>query len=90
MKIKDISLDYSNVKVDFLKKELQFDLAAQGTMVPIFDSEAFKAKIAGDKKDVARSEIEALPQLENADIKLWPAWLGSLPKDLPRIALTVQ
>jgi hypothetical protein len=90
MKINEVSLSYSDIKSDFLKKELKFTLAAAGNMVPNFDPEAFKMEIAGQKKDDARASIEALPQLESAEVKLWPAWVRSVPKNQEKINITVD
>ncbi len=90
MKLQDLSLTYKSVQPDFINKELKFSLTANANMVPDFDAEAFKGKLAGEKKDDARAMILALPQLEDAQVKLWPAWLRSLPGRTKRITITVE
>jgi hypothetical protein len=90
MKIDQLDIKYSSVQADFSKKELKFAVSATGSLVPAFDADAFKAQIAGEKKDTARAAILALPQLETAEVKLWPAWLWSVPGAVGRIKVTVQ
>jgi hypothetical protein len=90
MKLQDIAFAYKSVQPDFIQKQLKFSLSATANMVPDFDADAFKGKLAGEKKDAAKSIIMALPQLEDAQVKLWPAWLRSLPSDNRRITVIVQ
>ncbi len=89
-KIADLQTNFANVSADFIKKTLQFTLTAQGDLVPDFNPSDFAAGIAGHKAADAKSAILALPDLTSAELKLWPAWLQSLPGNSKRIHINLN
>lgn len=86
----DTKLSYSAVNPNFIQKELKFSLSASANLVPDFNPNDFAGQISGQSKDSARNKILALPELEDAQISLWPSWLRSLPGNSKRVHITVQ
>jgi hypothetical protein len=88
--LQDLKVTYTNVTPNFSKKQMTFTVEATGTLAPKFDSASFAAGIAGKSQDEAREAILALPDLSDAKVSLWPAWLWTLPKDSSKIGVKVQ
>lgn len=90
LSLKSQSLEYANAKVDFAKKELTFSLSVPAVLTPPLVAEVFAGEIAGKTSQEARSIIQKLPELGDAKLSLWPAWLNRLPEDKRRIMITVE
>ena len=76
-----ITLNYSNVKPDFVNGRLSFSLNAQGSLMPAFSPDDWKQGLAGTSIASARAVIAALPHLQDGQISVWPVWLWSIPSD---------
>jgi hypothetical protein len=74
-----LTLNYSNVKLDFVNGRLTFSLAAQGALEPAFSADNFKAGIEGKSVSEARTAIASLPELQEGSISVWPAWVWNIP-----------
>jgi hypothetical protein len=88
--LQDLKITYTNVTPNFSKKQMTFTVEATATLAPKFDSASFAAGIAGKSQDEAREAILALPELADAKVSLWPAWLWTLPKNSSKIGVKVQ
>ena len=78
------------MKADFTKGRLNFSLAGQGTLEPIFSSSDFAASIAGKSIGDARAAIASLPQLADGSLSIWPMWLWHLPSNPGKIKVTAD
>jgi len=85
-----LDLNYSQVKVDFVKGTESFYVSANGVLKPAFSPDDFKSEIAGKSVEEVRSVIAGLGSLGDAKISLWPVWLNYLPKNTDKIIVTVN
>lgn len=88
--LKDLQITYTNVRPDFAKKQMTFNIEAVGNLAPQFDPTSFAASIAGHSQEEARQAILALPDLADAQVSLWPAWLWTLPENSSKIGVRVE
>jgi hypothetical protein len=87
---KTINLSYSDVTANFAKGQVSFALSAQGSLEPTFSTSGFAASIAGESITAARSSIEALPELADGKISVWPMWLWSIPSNPSKIEVAAN
>ncbi len=87
---RSLELVFRDVRVDLGKGEVAFTAEAKGVVAPKFDDAEFKQQIAGKDLATARQNILALPDLQQAQIDLWPFWLGTVPQNPDRISVTVN
>lgn len=87
---KTLDLSYSNVNADYAHGALTFALAAQGSLIPAFDDEAFKGSILGKPISTVNKALLALPEFGDGKITLTPRWLQSIPDRASRVTVTVQ
>lgn len=85
-----LTLNYASVKADFSKGQVSFALSAQGALEPSFSADDFKSSISGKSINDARSTIQALPELSDGRISVWPFWLWSIPTDPKKVHITVN
>lgn len=83
-------LKYSNVQPDFTKKTLKLTVTSSGVVAPSFDTDAFRASVAGKSADDARALILKISGLSDGKLSLWPFWLTGIPSDLSKIKVTVK
>ena len=82
--------NYSNVQTSFSKGQVDFSLSAQEMLEPAFSAGDFASSVAGKSISDARNAIQALPQLSNGTISVWPIWLWSMPSDPKKIQVTAN
>lgn len=87
---KTITLNYTDAQKNFAKKELKFNLEANGVLTENFNPEAFIEKLLGRKVDEAESEIRNLKGLSTAKISISPSWLKNLPNKVEKIKIEVK
>ncbi|OGY98339.1 MAG: hypothetical protein A2855_01045 [Candidatus Liptonbacteria bacterium RIFCSPHIGHO2_01_FULL_57_28] len=88
--LQDLKITYANVRPDFAKKQMTFTVEVSGSLAPKFDATSFAADIAGKSQDEARQAILVLPDLADAKVSLWPAWLWGLPQNSSKIEVNVR
>jgi hypothetical protein len=86
----DINLTYTNVVPALSKGQVSLSLAAQGDLEPALSPVDFEQELLGQSVTAARTTIAALPQLSDAEISVWPAWLGTIPSDPSKVHITVN
>lgn len=89
-KIDNLKIEYFNLKPDFDKGILTFNLKATGSTVYDFNVENFKNSILGKSvKDVEKT-IQNLEELESAKILISPRWVNVLPQKNSKININIQ
>jgi hypothetical protein len=86
----DITLNYTNVSPNFAKGQVSFSLSAQGDLEPALVPVDFEQQLLGKSVASARTVISSLPQLSNAEISVWPVWLGTIPSNAAKVSVTVH
>lgn len=88
--IKDVSrIDYAKAVPDYDKKKLNLKASAVGTLVAKLDVENIKKGIAGKNENGIKQFLENYSELEKAQIKITPAWLGSLSVSQRKIEIQI-
>ncbi len=82
---RSLEKSYSEIKPNYEKGELKFNLSAKGTLAAAFDKDAFKSQLVGKTIKEAESSIQGLPGLASGRVGVWPVWLSNLPSNLGRI-----
>lgn len=86
----DINLNYSNVAADFVNGRVSFDVSTQADLEPQLTVAALQGTVLGKSITDARSAISQLPQLNNAEISIWPSWLWTIPSDPNKVHITIN
>jgi hypothetical protein len=86
----DINLDYSNITADFANGRVAFSVAVQADLEPQLAVAALQGSVLGKSITDARSAIGQLPQLDNAEISIWPSWLWTIPSDPNKVHITIN
>ncbi|MBI3588976.1 MAG: hypothetical protein HY093_00980 [Candidatus Liptonbacteria bacterium] len=87
---KEIQIDFKDVKANFDKSQLSFNVFVSSVLTAAFDQDSFKTQILGQDISAVRSSIKNLEGLSDAKVSIWPSWLSQLPKDPQRIKITVN
>lgn len=72
-------IEYNKAVTDFENKKMNMKVSSVGTLVAQLDTGNIKKGIAGKNEDGMRQFLENYSDLNKAQIKISPAWLGSLP-----------
>ncbi len=87
---RNLEIGYADVRLAYDKGEVRFSVEARGELIPAFSADDFRAQVAGEDLNSARSQILKLPRLKDAGVSVWPFWLRRLPEDPGRITLTLE
>jgi hypothetical protein len=90
MDFRSLELVFRDVRVDLGKGEVAFTVDAKGVVAPRFEEAEFKQALAGRDLKSARGYILSLPDLQQAQIDLWPFWVGTVPQNPARVTVTVH
>jgi hypothetical protein len=78
--LRDVSkVDYTKSVADFDKGKLSIKVSALGTAVALIDLENLKKGIVGKNETQIQDFLTGYSDLDKAQIKFSPAWLGRLP-----------
>ena len=86
----DINLNYSNVNADFVNGTVSFSVTVQADLEPQLSTATLQGSVLGKNITDARSAIGQLPQLDNAEISIWPSWLWTIPSDPDKVHITIN
>jgi hypothetical protein len=86
----DINLNYSNVTADFTNDRVTFSVGVQANLEPQLTVAALQGSVLGKSVADARAAITQLPQLDNAEISIWPSWLSTIPSDPNKVHITIN
>jgi len=85
------NLSYSAVPtVNFETGRISIPLQFTGKWARSFDAEAFKTSILGVDEESMRAALFTIPGVENANAKLWPFWVNTVPRDPNRVQINVS
>ncbi len=87
---RSLELAFRDVRADLAKGEVAFTVEAKGVVAPRFDEAEFRNALAGRDLKAAREFILSLSDLQEAQIDLWPFWIGTVPGNADRITVTVN
>ena len=68
---------------------LSVSIAGTVKLVSTFDKKALAADLAGRKKSAIQAVLPNYPGISAIDVKIYPFWLGSLPKDPGKVNVKV-
>jgi hypothetical protein len=86
----DITLNYSNIVADFTNGRVAFAVSAQADLEPQLTVASLQGSVLGKSITDTRSAISQLPQLDNAEISIWPSWLWTIPSDPNKVHITIN
>ena len=82
---RSLEKNYSEIRPNYEKGELKFNLSAKGTLAAAFDKDVFKSELTGKTIEEAEDFIQGLPGLASGRVGVWPVWLSNLPGNSDRI-----
>ena len=88
--IKSYDIDYQAGEIDLEKGEVNLAVNFSAIAEKFIDPQDLKTKVAGKSEDELRAAIFALPELEAAQVSLWPFWVGRVPKSSDKIKIVVD
>lgn len=71
------------------REPIQFSMNGQATLVAQVNKEEVASVLAGKKKSQLHELLSSLSYVEKAELKTYPAWARSLPKDIKKINIEV-
>ncbi|MEX2436651.1 MAG: hypothetical protein WD471_00630 [Candidatus Paceibacterota bacterium] len=89
-KVVQEDITYSDILVDFENESMTFTVTGEMVIKPQINESSFKAQILGKDEGAIRSVIFSIPNLEKADISLWPFWVKSVPSKEKKIELILE
>lgn len=84
-----VQIGYENVEMNMSAHSLSFDMKASSLFYKEIDPVELKARLGGVKKEEASLSLSQNPNLQKAEVFLFPFWLISLPQDPNAIEITV-
>ncbi|MEY4731827.1 MAG: hypothetical protein RL681_773 [Candidatus Parcubacteria bacterium] len=87
---RSLEFTFRDVQADLGKGEVSFTVEAKGTIAPRFDEAEFRNSLAGRSLKDARALILSLPDLREAQIDLWPFWIGTVSSNPGHIKVTAN
>ena len=86
--VKDYTLNYGPVRIS--GRDLSFAVNYEAVLAKKIDAEDLKQKIAGKPENELRALIFSVPGIERAQIRLWPFFVRSVPKNPERIHVAID
>lgn len=80
--------NYNNIKMDLDAGTLNFNIAIERDITPIFDIEELQNMFAGKDGEQIRGYILENSQMEGAEISFWPFWVKKAPENINKIVIT--
>ena len=85
-----ISFTQSVEAVNWDEAESTVNIRVTHSTIPKIALDSLKEKLAGRTSDEAREYLEGLPGVRSASMKLWPFWVGSIPRIEKRINVNLE
>ncbi|MBI4708823.1 MAG: hypothetical protein HY764_01305 [Candidatus Portnoybacteria bacterium] len=85
-----VSLKYEKTKADFNKGTISFEVAADQEIVWKINEDEVKKTIVGQKEEAVKEIFSKQPEIEKAQVSLWPFWIRKIPKQTDKITLTID
>ena len=82
-------IEYENAEMNMSAKTLSFDIQVRSPLYKEIDPVELKARLAGVSKDEAKLSLSQNPNLQKAEIVLFPFWLERIPQDPSKVDITV-
>jgi hypothetical protein len=94
----DLNLKIVNLKIDSIKmnnldlknKEMLVDLKGEIEIKGEVDSKKILAEIAGQSLSNVNEILNKYPQIEKAELNLFPSWLNKVPVDISKINVKIK
>ena len=77
-------------KPNFKLGQMTFSIAFTSVLIPAIDQQALIQQIMGKTESELQTIIFALPDIETAQISLWPFWVATVPKSEGRIKILLD
>lgn len=95
---KDLNFQIINLKInsfrmanfDLKNNELSVIFSGEAEIKGEIDSKKLLAEIAGKSEDEVKEVIEKYPQIEKADLTLYPYWSKKMPVDISKINVKIK
>ncbi len=85
-----VSVEYSTTGVNLETSEVTLHLSASEDVAVLLDIEEMKGKLAGKSESQVRDILSQTPNVQSAEVTLWPFWARRIPERLERIEITVK
>lgn len=91
IKAKSFELAYTGIaKPNFKLGQMTFLIAFTSILVPAIDQQALIQQVTGKTESDLKILIFSLPDIESAQISLWPFWVGHVPTSESRISILID
>lgn len=85
-----IHVEYSTTGVNLETSEATLHLSASEDVAVMLDVEDIKGKLAGKSESEVRNIFSQTPNVQSAEVILWPFWARQIPERLARIEVNVK
>lgn len=82
-----LNIEYSSKVVDFKKSKLILNLTIRAKIYSPIDENFLKERIKNKNPNEIKNLLKSFPEVEKAQIRLWPLWITRAPRDIERIEI---
>ncbi len=88
--IKNTDLKYGLARTDFKNGKLSFPIDFNVLLGRKIDVESLKNKIIDQPERELKQIIFSLPEVESANVSLWPFWVKKIPSNLNKVKIVID
>lgn len=85
-----VTIEYSATGVNLETSEVTLHLSASEDVAVLLDTEDMKRKLAGKSESQVRDILSQTPNVQSAEVTLWPFWARRIPERARRIEISVK
>lgn len=85
-----VTIEYSTTGVNLETSEVTLHLSASEDVAVLLDTEDIKRKLAGKSESQVRDILSQTPNVQSAEVTLWPFWVRRIPERAQRIEISVK
>ena len=87
---KSFEIKYGVARSDFNAGRLSFPATLKAVIAKSIDMEALRRQVKGKSEEELKTLIYGLPDLQSAEISLWPFWVKKVPQNEAKISIVVN
>lgn len=89
-KPESVTIEYSTTGVNLETSEVTLHLSASEDVAVLLDTEDMMRKLAGKSESQVRDILSQTPNVQSAEVTLWPFWARRIPERIERIEISVK
>ncbi len=90
LRTESLLVEYQKVEPDFNNDKINFSLSLQGDFIVPVEIGGIKSDLAGKGISQVEDYLKDRFEIQTSEVKLWPIFVRSIPKDSNRINVTVN